>query len=212
MLGAVELGVEVVFEGDAFFEGAGDFEDVDAPADPCGGFGFGDVEEIGEGVGLDGEREGVDDFEGGELEGVVEVAGDEVFDAGDEVWVFGSLEEGVGDFAVGGVFRGIGFDGELAHAADVFLGRDGDAEGGVGAEGVPVFGGFADVLVAEEHEDVLAVEGAAEDAGVAAGGLEGVGERVHGSGGAVIAIKCGGAVGKAKGVVVKGNEKKSYLE
>jgi hypothetical protein len=26
------------------------------------------------------------------------------------------------------------------------------------------------------------VEGAAEDAGVAAGGLEGVGERVHGSG------------------------------
>ena len=182
MLGAVELGVEVVFEGDAFFEGAGDLEDVDAPADPCGGFGFGDVEEIGEGVGLDGEREGVDDFEGGELEGVVEVAGDEVFDAGDEVGVLGSLEEGVGDFAVGGVFRGIGFDGELAHAADVFLGRDGDAEGGVGAEGVPVFGGFADVLVAEEHEDVLAVEGAAEDAGVAAGGLEGVGERVHGSG------------------------------
>ncbi len=182
MLGAVELGVEVVFEGDAFFEGAGDFEDVDAPADPCGGFGFGDVEEIGEGVGLDGESEGVDDFEGRKLEGVVEVAGDEVFDAGDEVGVLGSLEEGVGDFAVGGVFRGIGFDGELAHAADVFLGRDGDAEGGVGAEGVPVFGGFADVLVAEEHEDVLAVEGAAEDAGVAAGGLEGVGERVHGSG------------------------------
>ena len=57
LLSAIELGVEVVFEGDAFFEGAGDFEDVDAPADPCGGFGFGDVEEIGEGVGLDGEGE-----------------------------------------------------------------------------------------------------------------------------------------------------------
>ena len=210
--GAVELSVEVVFEGDAFFEGAGDFEDVDAPADPCGGFGFGDVEEIGEGVGLDGEGEGVDDFEGGELEGGVEVGVDEVFDAGDEVGVFGALEEGVGDFAVGGVFGGVGFDGELAHAADVFFRGDGDAEGGVGAEGVPVLGGGADVFVAEEHEDVLAFEGAAEDAGVAAGGLEGVGERGHGSGGGVVAIKCGRAVGKAKGGEVRGDEKKSYLE
>ena len=174
-LGGVEFLMEVVFENGAGFELAtGDFEDVDAPTDPGVGFGFGGVEEVGEGAGLDGEGEVVDDLDGGPVEGVGEHAADEGLDLGDHGGVFGALEEGFDDVAVFGVFGGIGFDGELAHGAHVLLGGDGDAEGGVRAEGLPVFGGFADVLVAEDHGDVFAMEGALHDAGFGAGFLEGV--------------------------------------
>jgi len=54
----------------------------------------------------------------------------------------------------------IAFDGELSDGTKIFLGRNGDAEGGIGAEGLPVFGGGADLGVAEEHGDVLALKGA----------------------------------------------------
>ena len=190
--GGVEFLMEVVFEHGAGFELApGDFEDVDAPTDPGVGFGFGGVEEVGEGAGLDGEGEVVDDLDGRAVEGIGEHAADEGLDLGDHGGVFGALEEGFDDVAIFGVLGGIGFDGELAHGAHVFFGGDGDAEGGVGAEGVPVFGGFANVLVAEDHGDVLAVEGALHDAGVGAGFLEGVGEGGHGGSGLRIA-DCGG--------------------
>ena len=58
---------------------------------------------------------------------------DEGFDLGDELGGFGAVEEGFDDFSGGGVFGRIGFDGELAHGAHVFLGGNGDAEGDVGA-------------------------------------------------------------------------------
>lgn len=147
---------------------------MNAPGNVGGGLRFGDVEEVGEGARLDGEGEAIDDFDGVADEGVVEEFGDEGLDFRDDFGAFGAFEKGIDDLAVFAVLGRVGFDGELAHRSQVFLGGDGDAEGGIGAEGLPVLGGGADLGMAEEHGDVFALEGALEDAGFLAGFAEGV--------------------------------------
>ena len=78
------------------------------------------------------------------------------------------------------MFGRVGLDGQLAHGAHFFLGRNRHAEGRIGAEGLPILGGLAHIRVAENHGDVLAVERALENTGFFAGIAEGIGKGGHG--------------------------------
>lgn len=123
---------------------------------------------------MGGEGEIVDGLDGITREGLADEVVEEGFDFGDHFGFFSALEEGLDDLAVGGVFGGIDFDGELTHAAELFFRGNGDAERGVGAVGFPVFGGGADIFSPEDHGDVLALERAFEDGAVFTGFLEGI--------------------------------------
>lgn len=92
-------------------------ENVDAPGGVDFSLGLGNVEKVSEGAGLDGERELVHDFDGVAGKCVVEEFVDEALDLGDDVGLPGAFEEGLDDLAIAGVFRWVGFDGELAHAS-----------------------------------------------------------------------------------------------
>lgn len=168
----VEGGGEVGFQRWGFPGGV--VENMNAPANVSVGLGLGNVEEVGEGAGLDGEREVIDDFDGIIGESVVEEFGDEGLDFLDDLGAFGAFEEWIDDLAVFAVLGRIGFDRELTHGSHVFLGRDGNPEGGVGAKGLPVLGGGTDIGVTEKHGNVFALERALEDAGFLAGFAEGV--------------------------------------
>ena len=63
------------------------------------------------------------------------------------------------------MLRWIGFDGELANGANIFLRGNGHTEGGIAAESLPIAGGGADIGMAEKHGDGLALERAGEGAG-----------------------------------------------
>jgi len=115
-------------------------------------------------------------------ERVVEQPADQGFDPHDAGGVLRALEKGIGDLPVVGMLGRIGLDRELPHRAHVLFRGNRHAERRVGAERLPILRRAPHVLVAQEHEDVLAVEGTFKDAGFLAGGTEGVGGRIHRSG------------------------------
>src|SRR5437763_41142 len=99
---------------------------------------------------------------------MIEQARDERLDLNDVFGFVGTFEERLDDISVLGVRGRIDFDGKLPDATDVFLGRDGHAARGVGAEGGGVAGSFAEVFMPENKGDVFAVHVWPEDAGLLA--------------------------------------------
>ena len=180
-LGFIELLMQVIFKHRALFElTPSDLEYMDTPADPGFRLALGGVEQVGQCAGLDGQGEVVNDFDGVSGEGLGNQAVHHRLDLGHDGRVFGALEEGLHDLPVVGVLRRIGFNGQLAHGAHIFLRGDGYAEGCIRAEGLPVFGSFSHVFMTQDHGDGLTVERALHHTRFLAGILEGVGKSGHG--------------------------------
>ena len=95
----------------------------------------------------------MDDLEAVSRESGAEQSVHQVLHLIDDLGQEGPAKERLGYSPVIGVFRRIGFDRQLAHAAQLLLGRNRHAKRGVGAEGLPVFGGGADILQPENHWD-----------------------------------------------------------
>lgn len=98
-----------------------------------------------------------------------------MLDPFDDFGKFGSLEEWIDEFAVFLVLGRVGFDGKLPHGTEVFLGRYGNAKGGIGTEGLPVLGRGPHVGVSQNHREGLALERTGKNPVVFAGFLEGIG-------------------------------------
>ncbi len=177
---AIEPLVEIFLEGRPFFgSGRAIPENMGAPADPSFRFGFRNVQQMGEGAGLEGQRKFADDLDGGAADGVQQEAVDEVFDLGDHGRVLGAAEEGLDDLAVFGVVRGVGFHGELPHGTKLLLRGNWDAEGSVRGERFPILGRFPDLVMAEDHWDALALELTWKEAILIAGVTKRVGGGFH---------------------------------
>ena len=169
-LGFIESGGEVILERSAFALIA--VEDVDAPRSVDFSFRLRDVEQVSERAGLNREGELVHDFDGVSGQGGFEKFRDQVLDLGDDFGLLRPLKKRFYDLAIFGVFGRISFDGELAYATHFFLGRDRDAEGGIGAKGLPIFRGGPDIGLSQDHGDILSLEGALQDALFLAGFAE----------------------------------------
>ena len=178
-LGPIEAVVEVVVELAGFGEAVVAMEDMDSPADPNVGFRLGHVEEDGERQRLERQGEPFDDLDRVAGERLVKEAGDDPVDAADEGRLLGPEEEGFDEPAVVGVVGGIEFDRQLADAAELLLRRDRHPERGVGAEGMPVLRGPANLLVAEDHRDLISLKRTAEHAVSLTGLAEWIVDRGH---------------------------------
>ncbi|MGA3334442.1 MAG: hypothetical protein ABSC62_09800 [Terracidiphilus sp.] len=78
--------------------------------------------------------------------------------------LFRLAEKRLDDSPVIGVLRRIRFDRQLPHRTDVFLGRNGNAERRVVAEGLPIGGGGSNILISQNHGNLLALKGGFEHA------------------------------------------------
>ena len=184
--GFVEFPLEIGFQHRALGGAVAAIpEDMHTPADPEGGLGFRHVQQISQGAGLQGQGETSHDLDGVPGGRRLEERSYQVFDPFDEFRLERAAEDGLHDFPVTGVLRGIGLDGQLAHPAHVLLGGNGHAEGGIRAEGLPILRRLAHVLELQKHGDGLAAERGRQHGVGGAQVLEGIaGTGVgHGGGG-----------------------------
>ena len=175
----VELGLVVGLQARPLTP-TGAVEDMDPPADPDFGFRLRQIEQHSQRPRLQGQCKTIDYLERIAGKRLAEHVVDERFDAGLECRFPGPQKKGIDELSVVGVLRGIDFDRQLPHRAEILFRGHRHAKRRIGAEGFPVLRRPPHILVAQDHEDLLAAIRTGENPVCLPFLAKGIGEIVHG--------------------------------
>ena len=159
---------------------AGAVEDMDSPADPDFGFRLRQIEQHRQRPRLQWQCKTIDYLERIAGKRLAEHVVDERFDAGLECRLSGPQKKGIDQLPVVGVLRGIDLDRQLPHRAEILFRGHRHAKWRIGAEGFPVLCSPPHILVAQDHENLLAAIRAGENPVGLSLLAKGIGEIVHG--------------------------------
>ena len=179
--------MQIILQPVTLFEFAiGDFENVDAPADPGLRLGFRHIQQIGECAGLQRQRKLIHNLNLVAVQRGGEQFVNQSFEARDKRGIFWALKKRLGDFPVISVLGWISLDGQLPRCAHRLFRGDRHAERRVGTEGLPILRRAPHVFMAQNHRDVFAVKWAFENTGFLTGITEWIGQRL------LVMVGCGG--------------------
>jgi len=173
-LRAVEQAVGVGLHLGALARAVALAEDVRAPADPHLGLRARHIHQDGQPTRLERDGELAHDLDLGSRQRGGDQAIHQRLHLGNHFRLLGAVEIRLRDVAVFLLRGRVHLQRELLHGADILLGGDRYLERRVGAELLPVLGGAAHVLVAEQHGNLVALEIIDKHAILAARLLEGI--------------------------------------
>ena len=153
-----------------------------APADPDICLGIRHVQKDGQRTRLQGDCKLPHDLDCIAPHRLAEQSPHQRLDASYDFRQLSAVKKWLGHLAVIGLIRRVHLERQLAHGAHVFFRWDRDTHRSIGTERFPVFGGRAQIFVAQDHGHRVSLELVDEHSVLAADFTEGVGLVVDGTG------------------------------